>query len=257
VKKETDKLDHPTIFAWHGSELGNWHSIVRQGLHFNKTTNGRAYGHGVYHAKDFVTSNGYSRAGGAAWPQSILEVTTAVALSEVINAPTKFISQNPYYVIQHIDWIQTRYLFVSPKSKLKLCEDALLPAVLSQDPTRTPTGLTGIPIKLPLNAISRSRWPRDVRKANRSRTSISADDDDTMSVTTQDEDTMALLEPSVSVTPQKRSRPVDDSVLPFVPGQLESLPLTNGPSYASAGTTRRLQKDFQGMSSGPMITSTN
>ena len=235
------------MFAWHGSELGNWHSIVRQGLHFNKTTNGRAYGHGVYHAKDFGTSNGYSQRGGIPWPQSILEVTTAVALSEVINAPTKFVSQSPYYVIQHIDWIQTRYLFVSPKRQLKVCEDVTLPAVLSQDPTRTPTGIHHQGIVLPLNAISRSRWPKDVRKANRTRTSLSADDDDAMSVTTQDEDTMALLEPVVSVIPAKRSRPVDDSVLPFVPGQLEGLPLTNGPSYASAVTTRRLQKDFQGM----------
>jgi len=176
-----------------------------------------------------------------------LEVTTAVALSEVINAPTKFISQNPYYVIQHIDWIQTRYLFVSPKRKLKVCEDATLSAVLSQDPTRTPTGLSHQGIVLPLNAISRSRWPKDVRKANLSRTSVSADDDDAMSVTTQDEDITALLEPSIFVTPQKRSRPLDDSVLPFVPGQPEGLPLTTGPSYASAGTTRRLQKDFQGM----------
>jgi len=235
------------MFAWHGSELSNWHSIVRQGLHFNKTTNGRAYGNGVYHAKDFATSTGYSRAGGIPWPQSILEVTTAVALSEVINAPAKFISQNPYYVIQHLDWIQTRYLFVSPKRKLKVCEDATLPAVLSQDPTRTPTGIGQHGIVLPLNAISKSRWPKDMRKANRSRTSLGADDDDAMSVATQDEDTMALLEPSVSVTPQKKSRLVDDSVLSFVPGQLEGLPLTTGPSYASAGTTRRLQKDFQGM----------
>ena len=167
----------------------------------------------------------------------------------MINAPTKFVSQSPYYVIQHIDWIQTRYLFVSPKRQLKVCEDATLPAVLSQDPTRTPTGIQHQGIVLPLNAISRSRWPKDVRKANRTRTSLSADDDDAVSVTTQDDDTMALLESVVPIIPAKRSRPVDDSVLPFVPGQLEGLPLTNGPSYASAGTTRRLQKDFQGMSS--------
>ena len=37
-----------TIFAWHGSALYNWHSIVREGLNFEETVNGRAYGHGVY-----------------------------------------------------------------------------------------------------------------------------------------------------------------------------------------------------------------
>lgn len=31
IQKETRSLEHPTMFAWHGSDLGNWHSIVRQG----------------------------------------------------------------------------------------------------------------------------------------------------------------------------------------------------------------------------------
>lgn len=43
---------YPTIFAWHGSNLANWHSIIRSGLDFKDTLNGRAYGHGVYHARD-------------------------------------------------------------------------------------------------------------------------------------------------------------------------------------------------------------
>jgi ubiquitin-conjugating enzyme E2 Q len=37
-------LKHPTLFAWHGSALHNWHSIIREGLHFDQTVNGRAYG---------------------------------------------------------------------------------------------------------------------------------------------------------------------------------------------------------------------
>lgn len=39
---------YPTLFAFHGSAVANWHSILREGLHFKQTVNGRAYGHGVY-----------------------------------------------------------------------------------------------------------------------------------------------------------------------------------------------------------------
>lgn len=52
---------YPTIFAWHGSPLPNWHSIVRTGLDFKETLHGRAYGHGVYHAQDQQTSVGYAQ----------------------------------------------------------------------------------------------------------------------------------------------------------------------------------------------------
>jgi ubiquitin-conjugating enzyme E2 Q len=52
---------YPTIFAWHGSPLANWHSIIRTGLDFKETLHGRAYGHGVYHAMDQTTSIGYAQ----------------------------------------------------------------------------------------------------------------------------------------------------------------------------------------------------
>jgi hypothetical protein len=44
----------------HGSSLENWHSITRSGLDFKVVKNGRAYGNGVYLAKYFHTSLGYS-----------------------------------------------------------------------------------------------------------------------------------------------------------------------------------------------------
>jgi ubiquitin-conjugating enzyme E2 Q len=53
--------DYPTLFAWHGSGLENWHSIIRSGLDFKDTLNGRACGHGVYHSLEYTTSRGYSR----------------------------------------------------------------------------------------------------------------------------------------------------------------------------------------------------
>jgi ubiquitin-conjugating enzyme E2 Q len=51
---------YPTLFAFHGSRLENWHSIIRTGLDFKDTLNGRACGHGVYHSLDYNTSVGYS-----------------------------------------------------------------------------------------------------------------------------------------------------------------------------------------------------
>ena len=51
---------YPTLFAWHGSPLANWHSIIRSGLDFKETLHGRAFGHGVYHATDQRVSTNYS-----------------------------------------------------------------------------------------------------------------------------------------------------------------------------------------------------
>jgi len=65
LKAQQNNLNpkYPTLFAWHGSPLQNWHSIIRHGLDFNETLHGRAYGHGVYHAMDQNTSCGYAGAG--------------------------------------------------------------------------------------------------------------------------------------------------------------------------------------------------
>ena len=51
---------YPTLFAWHGSNLANWHSIARTGLDFQETHNGRAYGNGVYLSRDYDISACYS-----------------------------------------------------------------------------------------------------------------------------------------------------------------------------------------------------
>jgi ubiquitin-conjugating enzyme E2 Q len=65
LKAEKGNFDtkYPTMFAFHGSPLQNWHSIIRHGLDFKETLHGRAYGHGVYHAMDQMTSGGYAQAG--------------------------------------------------------------------------------------------------------------------------------------------------------------------------------------------------
>lgn len=35
-----------------------------------------------------------------------------MSLNEIVNCPSQFASSTPYIVVQHIDWIQCRYLFV-------------------------------------------------------------------------------------------------------------------------------------------------
>lgn len=49
-----------TLLAWHGSNTANWHSIIRQGLNFEETHNGRAFGNGVYFSRDFNYSASYA-----------------------------------------------------------------------------------------------------------------------------------------------------------------------------------------------------
>lgn len=65
LKQLQGKLNpkYPTIFAFHGSPLPNWHSIIRSGLDFKETLHGRAFGHGVYHAQDQHTSVSYAMPG--------------------------------------------------------------------------------------------------------------------------------------------------------------------------------------------------
>ncbi|EGS23867.1 ubiquitin-conjugating enzyme E2-like protein [Thermochaetoides thermophila DSM 1495] len=113
VAARKDIKKHPTIFAWHGSSLANWHSIIRTGLGYNETRNGRSHGNGVYMSRHFKTSRGYSVTG-LTWPNSDLKFNLCIGLCEIINAPDEFLSTSPHYVVQQLDWIQCRYLFVQP-----------------------------------------------------------------------------------------------------------------------------------------------
>ena len=57
----------PPANSFHGSPKQNWHSIVRAGLNFKRTSHGRAYGNGIYLARQMTYSAYYSgnRMGGA------------------------------------------------------------------------------------------------------------------------------------------------------------------------------------------------
>ncbi|RAO64851.1 uncharacterized protein BHQ10_000863 [Talaromyces amestolkiae] len=178
VSDNSNDTKHPTIFAWHGSSLSNWHSIIREGLHFKKTTNGRAFGHGVYMAQQFHYSLGYSGRAGfsgipgmrtcSKWPKSILNVNVAVSLNEVVNRPHDFVnSSNGVYVVNRIEWIQTRYLFVDcQKPAGNVNAQPTTPvdttfegddAYYVQDPKHTAMGSDGKQIRIPMTIFSRCR----------------------------------------------------------------------------------------------------
>ncbi|KAI8609694.1 hypothetical protein BC830DRAFT_1070648 [Chytriomyces sp. MP71] len=130
----------PTLFAWHGSPLHNWHSIIRNGLNFHKVTHGRAYGNGIYHARDLQTSEGYGGVTTSIWGNSTLKVTRCISLNEIVNAPEQFQSSSPYLVVQYEDWVQARYLLVG-----KLGQVAATPySKTAQQPTSQVT-----PIEVP------------------------------------------------------------------------------------------------------------
>ncbi|KAG7093449.1 hypothetical protein E1B28_007127 [Marasmius oreades] len=117
---DTNCQQYPSLFAFHGSPLRNWHSIIRHGLWFKTVAHGRAYGHGVYMAKEGTISLGtYSaghRVGISGWRKSKIGATSCAALVEVVNQPSKFVSNNPYYVVQHTQWLICRYLLVKTGS---------------------------------------------------------------------------------------------------------------------------------------------
>jgi ubiquitin-conjugating enzyme E2 Q len=104
------------------------------------------------------------------WPKSLLKITSAICLNEIVNAPDEFVSRKPHLVVAQLDWIQTRYLFVKcAEPGLDLMEEKIPSQVLEQDPTIHPLGTKNEKIAIPVTAISKAR--RDtattVKKGNK------------------------------------------------------------------------------------------
>lgn len=248
---------HPTLFGWHGSGVGNWHSIIRQGLRFDSIANGRSYGHGVYLSPHASTSAGYSRlTSQLGWKQSKLQIQSALSLSEVVNQPTQFVSQAPHYVVGNVDWIQTRYLFVKSNRPAKFPGQPS--AVYEQDPRRPVYNENSNLITIPITAISKSRRPgsRIVSDATgstkRSKLVLDTDqataeriEDDAESPVSDDED-LALLHDLSDMVEEKRE--VDDSEeTDFVPGSLDvsGIQFLASPKDASTISTKALMRAFR------------
>uniref|UniRef100_A0A8H7TQA4 PARP catalytic domain-containing protein n=1 Tax=Bionectria ochroleuca TaxID=29856 RepID=A0A8H7TQA4_BIOOC len=170
----------PTIFGWHGSHVGNWHSIIRTTLDHIKIEHGRSFGNGVYLSKDLSTSASYSGLNVTmvtspdlvhplpffTWPHSVLQVGSAVGCCEIINQTDQFVTAEPYYVVNNIDWIQCRYLFVHinvhtlAESGLPFLQQTSRGSLgkLRQDPARHLLGPQSKPIDVPRSAVPIERF---------------------------------------------------------------------------------------------------
>ena len=242
---------------------------------------GRAYGDGVYMSPHASTSLGYSSmhhysgANGTAlaWPNSELKISTTISLQEVVNCPTEFVSQSPHYVVNQLDWIQTRYLFV--KTEVNCQTRTSAPSqVIEQDKTRVAIGPGGGAISIPITAVSKSRRPvvetRTLSNGSKKAKAIgitnqqSAEDaeDDRDSVISDQADREYLdsdmedfgtpptvLEEINSINSPRAKRPRDSerSLTDFVPGSLDmsSIKILKQPAFATPQATKRLSKTLQ------------
>lgn len=269
-------VDHPTLFAWHGGSIYNWHSIMREGLHFKEVVNGRAFGNGVYFSPYASTSLGYSGAtrypGGSdgsispwMWPHSQLRISDALSLNEIVNRPDKFVSTSPHLVVAQLDWIQTRYLFVRCNFPRDDFKEVLPSDVYAQDPKYTATGASNTPISIPITAVSKSRRPSTAKfsKNGAKKARISDDEevtyvsDDTdiedLEIFFEDKEEQPLPKEANGSATNGKSKDVaipgkaDPTKTDFVPGSLDhsTLPILDPPAYATSMGTRTLQKELQ------------
>jgi len=114
------RKQYGSYFAFHGSSIENWHSILRVGLlncsGTKLQTTGAAYGPGVYLAPDSGTSMGYARTG-SAWSKSKFENSSGLvcmAIAEVVKHPEAPQSPNPYFVVRNPDFVATRFFLFYP-----------------------------------------------------------------------------------------------------------------------------------------------
>ncbi|KAJ3806036.1 hypothetical protein F5876DRAFT_91236 [Lentinula aff. lateritia] len=109
---------YPSLYAFHGSPVRNWHSIIRNGLWFKSIANGRAFGNGVYLAKDGQLSMGHYAGGNraASWRNSKICPSSCVAIVELVNLPSEFVSSTPHFVVDKTHWLFVRYLLVKSRA---------------------------------------------------------------------------------------------------------------------------------------------
>ena len=279
VRDTSMHLQHPTLFAWHGSPLPNWHGILREGLHFRVAEHGRAFGHGVYHALHVYTSLTYSsgsrfleseRPPVREWLQSALRISEALSLNEIVNAPDQFVSKYPHLVVDQLDWIQSRYLFVMCNMPGLRVQDTTPTQVYEQDPAWTPTGQpSGHQIQIPIAAINKSRRPASyITRLGSKRVktgsghaesesddgivlSDESDVEDLKMLSSDDEDVPPATTSPTTTTQGKTGKnvlnpPCEPARTDFAPGTLNhaELPLLEAPSYATPMATKALQREL-------------
>ncbi|KAJ5288529.1 hypothetical protein N7478_001559 [Penicillium angulare] len=280
--------NHPTIFAWHGSPVYNWHSILREGFHFKQIANGRACGNGVYMSSHFSTAMGYTResdtgAASRSWPNSALDLRCVVSLNEIVNKTDEFVCCNPHFVVQNLEWIQPRYLFVGTsdalKSRLPAVENHgnMSVSVYNQDPKHPAHGPDRKIITIPLSAASSQRQRMIVTASieNTSRNPVTKQNimlspqeltdkpitfnspESCASISTATDDLNLLCSDSEAnpgrnaKTPTGNEKPSfissPEPATDFVPGTLteDSLPQLAQPQYATRQATTILQRHLK------------
>jgi ubiquitin-protein ligase len=112
------KKKHGSFFAFHGSAIENWYSILRNGIRNLSNTHlmtaGAAHGVGVYAAENIMTSLGYCRfSSQGEWGFSMLHnpPMNCMALVEIINKSNYSKGSNIYVVSNDRDLI-IRYLLI-------------------------------------------------------------------------------------------------------------------------------------------------
>ncbi|KAH7346789.1 hypothetical protein BKA65DRAFT_399825 [Rhexocercosporidium sp. MPI-PUGE-AT-0058] len=264
LRAQQSNLDakYPTIFAWHGSALSNWHSIIRSGLDFKETLNGRAYGHGVYHAVDQNTSVGYAQPNTTRWHGSELKINSAMSLNEIVNCPTQFASSSPFLVVQHIDWIQCRYLLVQVQGGSPGLSDYPTGGnsnQVEQDPKRPAMSTLSRPIGVPLCAASISRafrvsaveTPVKKKRKHGSRAGSNGNNVQVIELESDGEnisDIDFLFSDDENTFAKSKGKSTEKLPLTdFVAGSLDqaTLPMLQPPLYATSSATKTLSRNLK------------
>ena len=116
AKFRMNKEKYGSFFAFHGSNGGNWHCILRNGLknysNSNKMSAGAAHGAGIYLAPQLGTSVGYMQPGVNTWENSQHKSVYVMSLCEIANNRSKYKDCGWCLVVKDEDIITTRYLLV-------------------------------------------------------------------------------------------------------------------------------------------------
>ncbi|KAI8977714.1 hypothetical protein BD414DRAFT_516981 [Trametes punicea] len=85
----------------------------RKAVQLAKTENSRAHEFPSLYVWNIVhLLQAYSVAASASWKNSSVMPSACVALAEIVNLPSKFVSSSPYLVVDQTEWIVCRYLMV-------------------------------------------------------------------------------------------------------------------------------------------------
>eukprot|EP01100_Stratorugosa_tubuloviscum_P015908 TRINITY_DN967_c1_g1_i1.p1 TRINITY_DN967_c1_g1~~TRINITY_DN967_c1_g1_i1.p1 ORF type:complete len:656 (-),score=265.02 TRINITY_DN967_c1_g1_i1:54-2021(-) len=139
---QEQKDEYGSYFAFHGSPIANWHSILRNGLKNMSNTalmaHGAAYGAGVYLGDNSGISGGYTSRHGvnaaqAIWPNSVFGANiSCLAIVEVINNKSKIKPGPNMFIVQDENILNLRALLIFSNTIPTVAgADLKLPAVES------------------------------------------------------------------------------------------------------------------------------